>query len=214
MTLNRDVFLDTNIFLGFATDFEEDHERCKEVFFRNYTRRTGSRVNSELNRVKSRRYRVIYNDLLDFLKRQMPINRFTPSVTLNENDGRHLKQLLKQLRKLSATKTLNYLRHKIREIWDGVKYALTLVCRPFITLYNYVICEVAINRCINNLNDARILSDALCWAENNQPLIFCTSDNKDFVSNRTMIYQRIAHIRSYGLDDVPIEIRGIKEIIP
>lgn len=211
---DKDLFLDTNIFLGFATDFEEDHERCKEIFNRDFTRRTGSRVNGELNRVRSRRYRVIYNDLLDFLTSHLSIEKFTPSGNLSKNDERHLRDLLTRLEKIDPVSALNYLRIKIREIWDGVKHALTLVIRPFIKPYHYVACEVAIDGCINNMNDSRILSDALCWAEENQPLIFCTNDNKDYIANRIRICRILARIRPYGIDEIPIEIMGLKEIIP
>lgn len=212
--MDEDLCFDTNIILGYATDFEPKHEKCQTIFQDNRTKRTCSRVQIELGRIKSRRNNAIYSDLLDFIKKNTSIEEFTPSAPIKNNDLRHLNLLLEDLRKQPIEKALGYLRRKIREIKSGVKDALDKLVRPHIGLYHDVACEASLNRSIKNMNDCRILADALCWAEKHNPLIFCTNDNHDFVRRKDDIYRRIAQAKPYEEPDIPIKIMGLDELIP
>jgi len=206
-------FLDSNIIIGYATDFEDIHDKCQQYFEMDIVKKTGSRVYTEVGRLKARR-RKLHNDLKTYLSKNLDIEKYKPSVPVKGNDLRHLKELLKEILTVKPYKALNYLDRKVRTIEAGIREAFDKITKPFITLYNYTILEHALNKWINNMSDSCILSDAVCWAEKNDKLIFCTNDNKDYLSNKEDIYYAICSVRPYDYRDLPIEIVGIKEIIP
>ncbi|MHA1971540.1 MAG: hypothetical protein ACTSW1_01035, partial [Candidatus Hodarchaeales archaeon] len=130
-------------------------------------KRTCSRVHSELGRVKTRRRNKIYENLITFLKGNSNIDEFTPSVPLSKSDKGHFMDLLQDLKEQPVEKILSYRRRKLREIESGIQDALDKLAKPFIGIVNDVACEASLNRSIKNMSDCRILSDALCWSENN-----------------------------------------------
>jgi len=212
--LSEDLCFDTNIILGYATDFETIHVKCQTIFQDSRIKRTCSRVHSEIGRIKSRRTKKIYKDLLKYIQNNISIDGFTPSAPIKNNDLGHLRALLADLRRQPIGQALGYLRRKIREIESGIRDALDKLARPHIGISNDVACEASLNRSISNMNDCRILSDALCWAEKENYLIFCTNDNHDFIRRRNDIYRKIAQARSYEHQDIPIKIMGLNEMVP
>lgn len=206
------LFLDTNLFLCYAIDFEQDHLKSKRLFHGNYRRYTGIRVRMELNKIKKRRA-TLYKDLSQFYSQNIPSATFQPKVQLKKNDLVHLRQLLPRLKSLNRTNVLTYLRKIGRIIDAGIKHALSLVIHPLILPSSDLVCEKHIELCIGNANDARILVDALCWAESNSPAIFCTLDYSDIIFNRTTICRKICQIRAYDFDENPLTIMSLRELI-
>ncbi len=107
------VFLDTNLFLTYATDFEQNHDKAIELF-ENETHKkfTGMRVKTELNKVLKRRKKV-YRDVIKSCCQNGGTQSFTYPRGLRKNDRLHLKQLFSQLRALMHVDVLTYLREKI-----------------------------------------------------------------------------------------------------
>jgi len=205
-------FIDSNIIIGYATDFEEIHDKCQVYFNRDIRRRTGVRVYTEVRKVRARR-RKLYDDLRKFLTINMNVKEFSPSVRLKVNDFKYLRDLLAELATINIFKVVQYLDRKVRTIEAGIREAFDKILKPFIKPYNYVLLENELDKFIQNMDDSRILSDAICWAEENEKIIFCTNDYKDYLSNKEDIYYGICSIRPYELQDLPVEIVGINEII-
>ena len=126
------IFIDTNIFLCYATDFEENHAKSLRLFHGEYNRHTGIRVRMELNKIKKRRV-LVYKDLYRFYKYKSNVSEFKPSVSLKENDAIHLRHLLDHLKTMDKSKVLKYLRTISRIIDQGVRHALSLVASLQVT---------------------------------------------------------------------------------
>jgi len=206
------LFFDTNLFLCFATDFENNHIKCQKLFFMSVDKHTGHRVNNEINKVKTRR-RSLYRDLVKFLTQNLSINNYKPSIPIKRNDRIHLKYLLKHVKSMNSQTALTYTRKLGRMIDQGVKKAISLITRPFVKPSGDLACEAIMEMCIGNGNDARILVDALCWSEETSKATFCTIDYSDIISKRTKIYRRIDEIRAYDPGERPLAIKSLDELI-
>jgi len=205
------IFIDTNIFLSYATDFEKNHDKSECLFHGKYDRHTGIRVKMELDNIKKRRTKI-YKDLLQFYKQNSCISNFKPSVKLKKNDEIHLKELLNHLKTIKKSEVLRCIRTIGRIIDQGVRHALSLVASPLIPFSRDLLCEKQMEMCIRNQNDAKIFVDALCWAEDNSPAIFCTQDYSDIVSKREAIYQKVRQIRAYDPEELPLKIVSLNEL--
>jgi len=206
------LFLDTNLFLCYATDFEKKHTKCQRIFNEDYRRYTGKRVVEELEKIKRRRV-PMYRDIISIYKSKDPLRKLMQQYRINPNDLKHLSQLITHLRRMDKTKALTYLRQVSRLIERGVQYALSRVIKPLIQPSGDLTCEAAIEKCIGNFNDARILVDALCWAEKTKPATFCTLDYSDIIARRELIYNRICRIRSYSPWQNPLKIEPLSKVI-
>lgn len=209
-----EVFLDTNIFLAYATDFERSHQKAVIIFHGPHTRHTAIRVQAELSKIRKRRTKL-YEDLDNFLGGQYALQQFKPKVEINSNDERHLAQLLGELSKTDRNKVLRLFRSIRRIIDEQIRISFSLVARPLVPISGDLACEAIIERLVTNQSDAEILVDALCWAENNHKsaIVFCTVDWTDVLSKRTDIYASICNIRLYSRSEIPIEIRSLDELV-
>jgi len=209
------VFLDTNIILAYAIDFEEDnHKKAVTLFHGSHTRFTAIRVKSELGKIKRRRA-VLYNDLDQFLGADRPVSEFNPSVQIKSNDKKHLSQLLTKLSNTDKQEILKLFRKMRRIIDQQITIAFSMIARPLIPISSDLSGVAALGTLINNQSDVEILIDALCWAENNKKrtIIFCTVDWTDVLGQRTAIYAKICSIRGCTTKEIPLEIRSLQELI-
>jgi predicted nucleic acid-binding protein len=208
--MTEDLCFDTNIILGYATDFEQDHDKCEKIFQDPRIKRICSRVHSEIGRIKARRLKYLYEDLIGFIKGGGDPTEFKPKCEIGDNDERHLRNLLGAL---SKNPPLDYVRRKRREIESGINNAFTKLKTPHIQPVHDTICENSINSCVPNRSDSQILSDALYWAEKNKILFFCTKDRADIIGKRDQIYKRITTARPYQIKDIPLKIFDLTELI-
>jgi len=205
-------FLDTNIILGYAIDFEKDHNKCIIYLQNNDVKRTGTMVNSEISKIRKRRQKL-YSDLSKHVRSQKPPSQYVASVSLS-NDIRHMTNFIGSINSSNIGQILNYITRKGKEIEKGIQEALTKIKRPLISPANDTILEACLNSCVYNRNDVKIISDALCYAEKNSKMIFCSNDYTDIIKNRNKIYKEITNNRSYPPQNIPIEIKSLSEIIP
>ena len=204
------LFLDSNLFLSYAIDFEPDHPLSVRLFHGDYRRYSGMRVKSELGKVRRRR-RQLYEDLIRFYNSNAG-GSFRPSLSLLPNDLRHLTQLLQSL--VPKNKEVLTLLRRIGRLIDlGVEHAFSLVLSPLVLLSTDLACQKQIELCVGNAVDAGLLTDALCWTEEDAPASFCTEDWSDILTNRTQIYARICSIRAYAPNENPLRIIGLRELI-
>jgi len=205
------LFLDSNLFLSYAIDFEPDHALSERLFHEDYARYSGIRVKSELGKVKRRR-RNLYEDLMRFYNGNAS-GSFRPSLALLPNDRHHLAQLLKSLVPKNKVEVLTLLRRLGRLIDLGVDHAFSLISSPLVSMSTDLACQKQIELCVANAVDAWLLTDALCWTEEDAPASFCTEDWSDIVANRAEIYARICSIRAYAPTENPLKIVGLRELI-
>jgi hypothetical protein len=215
VTERLDAFADTNLFLAYATDFENYHDYAVAFFeSKKFAKHSGMSVRMELNKVKTRRNQL-YTDLADTLNNGMPSSAIQPSVTLNhKNDLTHLKALLKEIDKMGKDEQLIYLRRLFRIIDIGTKHALDLL-KTLAPISTDFVLKREMETCVPNTSDAAIIVDALCWAENDDDLnaVFCTTDGTDILRNRPSIYRTIRRSRMCTQDEIAIEIKGLLEIL-
>ena len=207
-----DVFADSNLFLSYAIDFEEDHAASVRFFHGNYSRFTGIRVRMELNKIKKRR-RKLYRDLENAFSQNVSPAQFQPTVALKDNDLDHLRQLLERIGQYSPPDLLVFVRRIGRIIDQGIINAFSKLAGPLVPISTDLVCIRQIELCVDNANDAGILVDALCWAERRRQSIFCTADYKDLVNKRNTIYRMICRIRGYDAAARPLVIMSLDEFL-
>lgn len=207
------LFLDSNLFLSYAIDFEQAHSKSELLFHGNYERFTGIRVRMELNKIQERRSKR-YEDLGNFYSKNPNAKNYNPAVNVKKNDVTHLQNLLNYLKVLSGAKVLTLLRKIERMIQLGIKNALSRVKQPLISPSPDLVCTRLIGLCIPNTSDAEILGDALYWAETTNPATFCSNDYSDIINRRSKICREICKIRLYDEDQNPLKIISLDELIP
>jgi hypothetical protein len=209
------LFLDSNIFLSYATDFEKNHKKSVRLFHGNFNRYSGIRVRAELNKIRRRRWQL-YEDLYAYLDQNKQTNEFVSQITLSKNDRIHVEQLLNLLSKMSKEALMLLLRKISRIIEQGVQLALSMTLKPLIPISGDLSSEKQIAQITDNLSDAEILVDALCWAEKNHgsKITYCTTDYGDVLNKRVQIYGMICRIRAYSLSELPLEISSLDELVP
>jgi hypothetical protein len=117
---------------------------------------------------------------------------------------------------MNKGEVLSYLRKIGRIIKLGVNYAFSLLSGKLAKLSSDLACQSQLESIVGNAVDRAILVDALCWAEDEHKssIIFCTDDYKDLVLKRDKIYKRICRVRAYDIDELPLEIKSLSELIP
>lgn len=200
-------FLDTCIFFAFATPFENWHIECLK-FLKKKTdeHRTGKRVIDEIDN-RWRKRRRLYADLsksgsgsLDFA-----------NVIMNPNDKIHFQELAVQLSKFPKEQILTQLRDIQLIIGKGLEEGKSQITPPLIGLYNDNVCY-ALQAFVQNPKDAEILTDALCWSEENSPIVFCTLDVHDIIRNHSRIIGVMCNDRLCSVSDIPVTIKHLGEI--
>ena len=205
--------LDTNIILSYASDFEENHVDCQTYFSLDIIKTTCSRVNIELGRISSKRNKL-YEDIKRFLETISSIEKYTPSIPLNDNEIKHVKKIMPFLMKVPMYNIRQYLDRKIREIQSGINNARNMLKKPFIGLYNHIALETHIDKWINNMSDSQILSDSCCWArETKSNFILSTNDYSDFINKREDLYYCICGYYENDYKDKNFEILSVSEIL-
>lgn len=207
------LFLDSNLFLSYAIDFESTHAKSELLFHGNYERFTGIRVRMELNKIQKRRSKL-YEDLGNFYNQNENTQTYTPTVALKKNDETHLHNLLDYLKSLNGTKVMTLLRKIERIIRLGIQNALSKIKSPLISPSPDLVCTRLIGECIPNKNDAEIFGDALYWAETTNHATFCSNDYSDIINRRPRIYNKVCQIRLYDPSDNPLKIISLDELIP
>ena len=216
--INRvDAFADTNLFLAFATDFENHHDGAVQFFqSQKFRKHSGMSVRMELNKVKKRRYQL-YKDLDDTLSSGVSSKSIEPTLQLsNNNDLTHLRNLLAEIEDMDKDEKLIYLRRLFRIIEMGTAHAFSLLETPLAPISDDLVLKKEMESCVSNSCDAGILVDALCWAENDGKLlnaIFCTTDGTDILRNRPLIYRTICRSRFCNQEEIPIKIKGLVEFL-
>lgn len=204
--------LDTNVIIGYATYFENNHDDCQRYFSLDLLKKTCLRVISELGKLDSRRRRL-YSDIKNHIKINGTILNFLPSVTLNNNDHIHMKQVLNILLQIPNHQLIKELDRIVRGIISGIKDAKSQLTGESIPLQNYFGLENEIHKWIPNKDDACILSDAVYWAETNSKIVFCSNDYSDIINKSEDVYYCVSGYRGYTYLEKPFTIKSVQAIL-
>ena len=205
--------LDTNVIIGFASDFEVNHDDCQSLFSLNVIKKTCLRVINELSKLSARRNKL-YNDVKKYIRNNNSVVGFKPSIPLNKNDAKHLNSILSILSAVPNHRLIKIIDTKIREIQSGIREARNKLQAPSIPLYDYVALEASLQTWVENPSDACIISDSVFWAEEqSENIILCSNDFSDIIHNRDDIYYCVCGFRPYEFRDKPFEICSVQEIL-
>jgi hypothetical protein len=201
------LFLDTNIYLGYALDarFEFFHLECSKVFHARRDRHTSETVRDELRQKQQDRL-TLYGDLVKHLDSCKPPNQFVCSI-LKDSDQEHTTKVLNLFR--DAKLSLEYLRMLGTELKEGILAGLKLTSKPLVkpgdngSMMRHF--ETAIDI---HYPDNMILTDFFEWAFPRDGSVFVTSDG-GIHQNRGAILQ---HVRSCKGDCSHLSVQFIREI--
>ena len=196
------VFLDTSVLLNFIqSDFETDHS--SKLFDDGLPAVVvGVTVQEEFEAVGDRRA-DIYPDFVDFvLENDGRIEEYDPTERrpyFRSNDFRHIQSIQMELAQLeSRAEIQRRLRRFVRAIERRIEYLLTEVFpdalfdqQPGLSLV------FALQECIENDADARVVADAALWAAEapGSSGIFLTLDREDILDATPEINASIRDVR-------------------
>lgn len=198
--MSHDAFVDSCVFIAYAADFEVHHSSCITFFEQTECEKyTSESVEGELTR-KVRRRNDLYRDYIGFLARGEA--EYRPSIYINKNDQRHLKDLIRTLSTIPAHDQLTFLRQfgKILKIRiDKAKGFISEVIPRNDNSYFKAI----INTVIANEDDSWILNDAIHWSLSKSNAIFVTLDGEIY-GQREKLIRKVIDFKS--LTEAPIQI--------
>lgn len=196
----NNAFVDSCVFIAYATEFEEHHPICITFFEETKCDKyTSESVSRELS-LKLRKRDDLYKDYSKFLAQGG--TEYTASIYLNDNDQRHLRELRRHLSGIPAHDQLTFLRLfgkrlKVR-IEKGVGFIKEVIPRN-----NDVYFKAIINSIIVNEPDCWILNDAIQWSLSKREVVFVTLDGEIY-HKRELLMQKVVNHKS--LDTAPIQI--------
>ncbi|HEC87172.1 MAG TPA: hypothetical protein ENI49_04820 [Thermoplasmatales archaeon] len=208
----EDLFLDTCIFLSYANQFEKHSDECEELFEkREYDKYTSENVIKELE-TRIKRRKMVYLNLLSCLSSGKNLDELSPSseIYLNENDKRHIQELIDYLRKHPIEGTLSQFRLFLQLIERRINLAKNSLLE-ITPRSSDVYMKDIIKARIENDSDARIIMDAFEWSKTMNSPSFVTLDVGDIYRNKKAILRLL---RDYKfLDEDPFRILYIKDLI-
>jgi hypothetical protein len=211
--MSKNCFTDTCVFFAFASPFpfEPFNQACTDFFQKDYNYYTGKRVIKELDN-RWRRRQKVYEDLSK-LNGSLSANQVL-SMKLNANDERHFCGVIGFLKSTyPKDMVLSQLRDMQRVIGKGLDEGKKKITLPYIEEFDDDIC-FAFLAYTENVNDAQILTDALCWSEKRWEekkllTFFSTLDYNDIITKRPDIIKVICNTRDCQETEIPLQICSV-----
>lgn len=198
--MHHDAFVDSCIFIAYATEFEDFHSKCITFFEDTECEKyTSESVEGELKR-KLKRRNALYKDYSKFLASKS--NDYSASIYLNENDIRHLQDFREHLASTPVHEQLTFLRLFGKKLEFRIKKAMRFI-REIIPRNGDAYFKAIINSVISNENDSWILNDAVHLSLNNNNVVFVTLDGEIY-HNREELLRKVIDFKF--LTDAPMRI--------
>jgi hypothetical protein len=200
-------FFDTNIFIAYATDFDEFHINSIKLIENAPNKKTGRRVIAELDRLKRRRQNLLVG-LAEYIRHGKHPQEYPLHLSIGNNDSRFLIDLFSTVPAGDINSEYNYIRQKTSEIWRRIDEAKSHVPDKieydnYPQFYNDIYL-------IRNDSDRLILTDAYCWVRaNRSKIFFCTLDHTDYLVNSHRIHNLICQYSLCSLATLPIELCSV-----
>ncbi len=128
---------------------------------------------------------------------------------MNENDFRHLKELMRTLSSIPAHEQLTFLRLLGKNLKLRISKAMGFIMQ-IAPRNNDVYFKDIIRSIIINDDDSWIVNDAVHWSLNIDNAIFVTSDG-DIYNNREELLRKVVDFKS--LTEAPMQIIHIRQLI-
>lgn len=204
----QNAFVDSCVFIAYATDFETLHSACVTFFEQTDCEKyTSESVDGELKR-KLKKRDVLYRDYSTFLasggEREYEVSS---SIYINENDIRHLKDLIRHLSGIPAHEQLTFLRQFGKILKTRIGRAMGFI-REVIPRNNNSYFKAIINSIIVNDPDCWILNDAVHWSLGRSNAIFVTLDGEIY-GKRVELMRKVVDYKS--LSEPPMQIIHIAD---
>jgi hypothetical protein len=183
-----EYFLDTSVYVGYATEWDQYYEHCKRMLDGDYSKNSSVTVENEINEL-IRDYRHYLQELS---KKDGDID-----VMIKAEQNPNRRRFLEQVKEHSSKNTrdnyevLSKIRLSMRILIDGILEAFGKTKKPLIPASsNYTLIESL--TFIGDRNDAQILADAAGWSKNMTcKTVFCTKDMQHIVKNAVTILKII-----------------------
>lgn len=196
----HNAFVDSCVFIAYATEFEDHHPICVTFFEETKCDKyTSESVSRELS-LKLKKRDDLYRDYSKFLAQGG--TEYRASIYLNDNDQRHLEQLVRQLSIVPAHEKLTFLRLFNKRLKLRIEKAMEFIIEV-IPRNNNAYFKAIINSVIFNEPDCWILNDAIQWSLSKSEVVFVTLDGEIY-AKREMLLNKVIDYKS--LDTAPIKI--------
>jgi hypothetical protein len=200
-------FFDTNIFIAYATDFDNYHTNSIKLIENAPNKKTGLRVIAELEKLRRRRQKLLVG-LAEYIRHNKHPQEYPFPSDIGSNDSRFLIDLFSTVPAGDINSEYNYIRQKTSEIWRRIDEAKRHVPDKidydnYPQFYNDI-------HFIQNNSDRLILTDAYCWVRaNRSKIFFCTLDHTDYLVHTPRIHNLICQYSLCTLATLPIELRSV-----
>jgi len=194
------AFVDSCVFIAYATEFEDHHPICITFFEEmKCDKYTSESVSRELS-LKLKKRDDLYRDYSKFLAQGG--TEYRASIYLNDNDQRHLEEMVRQLSNIPAYEKLTFLRLFGKRLKLRIEKAVRFI-KEVIPRNDDVYFKAIINSVIVNEPDCWILNDAIHWSLSNSDIVFVTLDGEIY-SKREILLRKVIDYKS--IDKAPIKI--------
>jgi predicted nucleic acid-binding protein len=199
----KNAFVDSCVFIAYATEFEIFHPACISFFEENRCEKyTSESVAGELKR-KLKRRDELYKDYSKFLADGGKGEYTVPSnIYVNKNDNRHLKELVRHLSNTPADAQLTFLRLFGKRLRIRIDKSMGFI-KEVIPRNNDAYFKDIIRAIIKNDYDSWILNDAIQWALSNSEVVFVTLDGEIYYNRGDLL--RVVKDHKF-LTEAPIQI--------
>jgi predicted nucleic acid-binding protein len=201
--MSHNAFIDSCVFIAYGTEFEEFHSACVTFFEQTECKKyTSKSVENELSRKMQKRDKL-YQDYSKYLARgDNEEYKVSSDIYINENDRRHLNDLIRHLSDISAHEQLTFLRQFGKRLKHRINKAIGFL-EEVIPINNDVYFKDIIRSVIVNDFDSRILNDAIQWSLSKDNVVFVTFDGEIY-HNRGKLLQVVKNYKF--LSESPIQI--------
>jgi len=179
-----EYFLDTSVYVGYATEWDQYYEHCKRMCDGSYPKNSSVTVKNEIDGL-----------IRDYKRYQQELDRNAGDIEtmiraeLNPNRRRFLEQVKEHSSKgiRNNYERLSKIRLSVGILIDGILEVFGKTKKPLIPASsNYTLIESL--TFIGDRNDAQILADAADWSKNMIcETVFCTKDMQHIVKNAATI---------------------------
>ena len=174
---SRTLFLDTNVYLGYALDdrFEYFHPECCIIFRSARARHTSDTVRNELRTKESDRTKL-YSDFVKHIESGNPPEQFN-CQGLKESDQNHVARIVELFTKKRLS--LEYFRLLGTELKEGILNGLGKTNKPYVKQSGDDQMKSHFKQAVGiHPPDNTILTDFFDWAFPRSGSIFITGDGE------------------------------------
>jgi len=172
------AFIDSCVFIAYGTEFEEFHSACITFFEQTECKKyTSESVEKELSLKLQKRNKLYQDYSKHFARSDNEEYKVSSDIYINENDRRHLNDLIRHLSDISAHEQLTFLRQFGKKLKLRIEKAIGFL-EEIIPRNNNAYFKDLIRLIVVNDSDSWILNDAINWSLSMSNAVFVTLDGE------------------------------------